>query len=137
MLYKKMNKGKLKNFFQFMKFGIVGLSNTLISLFVYYIIIYLGVHYIIANTVSFIIGVANAYYWNSKYVFQEQIINRYKFSSIIKVFVSYGSTFIISTLLLFVWVDVIDISDKIAPIINLIITIPLNFILNKFWAFKS
>ena len=40
---------------QFIKFGIVGLSNTLIYLLVYYILLYLKVPYIIANGVGFII----------------------------------------------------------------------------------
>ncbi|MEG2931919.1 MAG: GtrA family protein [Ruthenibacterium sp.] len=29
------------------------------------------------------------------------------------------------------------VSEWIAPVINLVITIPLNFILNKFWTFKQ
>lgn len=41
---------------QFIKFGIVGVSNTLVSLLVYYILIFLGTHYIIANTAGFILG---------------------------------------------------------------------------------
>jgi putative flippase GtrA len=33
-------------------------------------------------------------------------------------------------------VNYLNISEFIAPILNLIITIPLNFLLNKFWAFR-
>lgn len=134
---RKSNKNKLKILYQFIKFGIVGLSNTILSLVVYYTCLNFGLHYILANTLSFIAGVMNAYYWNSRYVFHEQINNSNKISSILKVFFSYGSTFVISTVLLLVWVDILCISDKIAPLINLIITIPFNFILNKYWAFKK
>ena len=121
---------------QFIKFGIVGISNTLISLFIYYVLVYLNVHYIIANTAGFFCSVINAYYWNSKYVFKEKSKERNIIKSFIKVFISYAGTFILGTFLLYLWVDIIHVSDIIAPIINLLITIPLNFFLNKLWAMK-
>lgn len=121
---------------QFVKFGLVGVSNTLINLAVYYAVVLLfGVeHYILANTLGFIISVINAYIWNSKFVFQKK--GRKHGKSFIKVFVSYGSTFLLGTGFLFVLVHYWNVSEMIAPIINLLLTIPLNFLLNKFWAFK-
>ena len=44
----------LRRFEQFIKFGIVGCSNTLINLFVYYLFLYLDAHYLIAYTLSLI-----------------------------------------------------------------------------------
>jgi len=119
---------------QFIKFGIVGLSNTLISLLVYYALIYIGINYIISNTVGFVISVLNAYYWNNRYVFKKS--NKGNLKPMIKTFVSYGMTFVLSTVLLVVMVDYVSISKVIAPVLNLIITIPLNFLLNKLWAFR-
>lgn len=121
---------------QFVKFGLVGVSNTLISLAVYYaVVLLLGVeHYILANTLGFVISVINAYIWNSKFVFQKK--GRKHGKSFVKVFVSYGSTFLLGTGFLFVLVHYWNVSEMIAPIINLLLTIPLNFLLNKFWAFK-
>ena len=133
----KLNVNKkelLKLVKQFIKFGIVGLSNTLISLVVYYGLIYFGINYIFANTVGFIISVVNAYYWNNKFVFKKSIEGNLK--PMIKTFASYGTTFVLSTILLIAMVDYLNISNIIAPVLNLIITIPLNFLLNKFWAFK-
>lgn len=121
---------------QFIKFGIVGFSNTIISLVVYYICVFMGMHYILSNLIAFIISVLNAYYWNNRYVFKNKETKKTEKSVIIKVFISYGVTFIISTVLLYFWVQILVISKLIAPIINLIITIPMNFLLNKFWAFK-
>lgn len=135
-VYEETRRRKFVALFkQFFKFSIVGISNTLISLGIYYLLVYLGVHYIIANIVGFIISVINAFYWNSKYVFPKGVKNRKK--SFIKCFVAYGFTFLLGTLLLYLMVDIIGISDKIAPIINLCITVPINFILNKLWAFKE
>ena len=111
-------------------------KRQLISLAVYYaVVLLLGVeHYILANTLGFVISVINAYIWNSKFVFQKK--DRKHGKSFVKVFVSYGSTFLLGTGFLFVLVHYWNVSEMIAPIINLLLTIPLNFLLNKFWAFK-
>lgn len=120
---------------QFIKFGIIGVSNTCISLAIYYILVWFNCNYIIANIIGFLVSTLNAYYWNNKYVFKNTTKN--KFKVIIKVYISYGVTFIMSTCLLYVFVDVLKISKYIAPLINLCITVPLNFIVNKLWAFKQ
>lgn len=121
---------------QFVKFGIVGLSNTLISLSIYYIFIFINKDlYLIGNTVGFVVSVLNSYYWNNRFVFKAE--NRNHIKALSKTFLSYGTTFVLGTVLLIVMVKVLMISEVIAPLLNLIITVPLNFMLNKFWAFKE
>lgn len=124
---------------QFIKFGIVGLSNTLISYVVYVVLVYLKMHYILANIMGFLVSVLNAYYWNNKYVFKEQEgEQRVWWKTLGKTFLSYAGTgLVLSNVLLVVWVDWLGISEIIAPIINLLITVPLNFIMNKYWAFRQ
>lgn len=135
------NKEDLKRLIvQFIKFGIVGVSNTLISLAIYYVLVFFNCNYIVANTIGFIISVLNAYYWNNKYVFKSKDKVKTKKDTVkqlIKVYMSYGVTFVLSTVLLYIMVDCLDISEYIAPIINLCITVPLNFVMNKLWAFKK
>lgn len=120
---------------QFIKFGIVGLSNTLISLAIYYFLVHFGMHYVWANTIGFIISVLNAFFWNSRYVFKSEKATRNR--QLIKTFVVYGVTFALSTLLLYLMVDRLKISELVAPLINLCITIPLNFFLNRNWTYKQ
>jgi len=132
---KKIDKEEFCNLIkQFIKFGIVGVSNTLISFLIYYVLIYFKINYVVANTIGFVVSVLNSYYWNNKFVFKKIAGGNLK--PLIKTFVSYGTTFVISTVLLVIMVNYLNISELIAPILNLIITIPLNFLLNKFWAFK-
>lgn len=119
---------------QFFKFGLVGISNTLIGLACYYVLVFFHVHYIIANTVGFVIGVLNSYYWNNRYVFTDRKGDH--LSAIMKMYMAYGATFLLGTLLLYIMVDIIGISELVAPVINLLITVPVNFILNKYWAMK-
>ena len=120
---------------QIMKFSLVGVSNTFISLSVYYILVILGIHYILANMIAFIISVFNAFYWNRKFVFKENEVRWYV--QLAKVYASYGTTFVLGTTFLFIMVNFFGISEFIAPLINLCITTPLNFCLNKFWAFRK
>lgn len=121
---------------QFFKFGIVGVSNTLISLGCYYLLVYLGAHYLLANAVGFVLSVCNSYFWNSRYVFKDK--NEHNgWRAFIKVFFSYGVSFCLSSVLMFLFVQVLEISKYLAPILRLVFTIPLNFVMNKLWAFKE
>lgn len=127
-------KEGLKSIIQFIKFGIVGVSNTVISLGIYYVLVLFNINYIIANTVGFIVSVLNSYYWNNKYVFKSEKRNHLR--ALRKTFIAYGSTFLIGTLFLYIMVQYMNVSQVMAPIINLLFTIPINFMINKLWAFR-
>ena len=132
----KLVKELWKRYGQFIKFAIVGCSNTIINLCVYYSLIYVGCHYLIAYTCGFCVSVCNAFYWNNKYVFTNKQ-ERNTFKAFIKVVTSYGMSFLLSMVLMTVLVEGFQVSSYIAPITKMIITIPLNFVLNKLWAFKD
>ncbi len=129
---------KLEGLLQFAKFGMVGASNTLITMATYTVLVAVGVNYQIGNAVGYLAGVTNSFYWNNKYVFKvEEGEKRSWFTAYIKCLISYLGGYFVSVVVLFLWVDVLNLNEYIAPFINLIITIPLNFILNKKWAFKD
>lgn len=120
---------------QFIKFGLVGVSNAIVLLMVYYALLYIQLHYIIAYIIGFAISVLNAFLWNNRYVFKNSSSTFWH--KLAKVYISYITSFFLSTILLYLWVDMIGISDKIAPIINICITTPINFMMNRLWAFKK
>lgn len=124
-----------KLFAQFIKFGIVGITNVLVTYGVYYVLIFLKVNYLIANTIGYVAGILNSYYWNNKYVFKNSIYNSTK--KLIKVFASYFITYILNIILLYCLVQRMGILETVAPVIVIVATIPINFLLNKFWAFKK
>ena len=120
---------------QFAKFGLVGVSNTLLALAIYYaLVLGFGAHYMAGNTVAFALSVLNAYYWNKRFVFNEK--SRRSAWQLARIYASYGFTFLLSTGTLFIMVDVFGISHIVAPVLNLAITVPANFLLNKFWVFR-
>lgn len=118
---------------QFVKFSVVGLSNTIISLFVYYLFLWLEFNYLIANTLSWVISVFNAFYWNNKYVFKNE--NTW-LKALIRTYLSYGFSFILGSVLLALLVELFHVSQTLAPLAVLVVTIPLNFLMNKFWTFR-
>ncbi len=134
LIGKELSEQQWQAFMQFVKFCLVGVSNTAISLVVYYIFVLISKDmYIVGNAVGFVVSVLNSYFWNSRFVFKKKDEQA---KTILKTFLAYGTNLIIGTLLLYLFVDVWGISEFVAPLLNLIITIPLNFLLNKFWVMK-
>lgn len=132
-----MNIKKL--FVQFVKFGLVGVSNTAISYGIYVILTYTGFPYIISNIIAFVISVLNSFFWNNRYVFKKNDAeNRNPWLTLTKTFLAYGITgLLLNNILLILFVERYDMNKYIAPVLILLITIPLNFILNKVWAFRT
>jgi len=123
---------------QFLKFGLVGLSNTAVSMAVYYLFLWINSDwYMLGSILGTILSIANAFFWNDRFVFTG---NKQDVKSVlirlIKTYISYGGTSILSNVLLWIEVSVFGIGKVIAPIVNLIVTIPLNFLINKLWTFQ-
>lgn len=125
-------------FWQFFKFGLVGLSNTAVSMICYYIVLFIDPDlYLLGSIIGTVVSIANAFYWNDKFVFSVNCQDwRSKLKRLGKTYISYGGTSILSNVLLWVEVTFFGVSRALAPIVNLIVTIPLNFIINKLWTFR-
>ena len=119
---------------KFIKFAIVGFGNLFISLVIYYLLVFFSINYQIANIGGFITGSLNGYIGNKLWVFKE---NKQNIISIIKFYSTYLATWLLSAVLLYIWIEIIGISDKIAPVINIFITTPINYLLNKYWVFNK
>ncbi len=152
-----------RSVWQFIKFGFVGLTNTLISWVTTFAVILIvgdlcGIRTLtlgsltipnfdanLGNLLGFVVGVINSFSLNRRYVFtnkQEQSDKR----AFAKTFVCYGATFLLSMVLMNLLLEVFglhivlfgkDVSKYVATMFRLLITIPLNFIANKLWAFKD
>jgi len=144
-----------KKFHQFFKFCIVGGTNFLISLIVYYFVMWVfgrfpeGAHssnlvtaflfrfdYQIANVLAFIISVLNAYILNRVWVFRKEAIKAAK-GAVFRFFASYGFTFLLSVFLAWAWVELFSVSKNYVPILNVLITTPINYLLSKYFSFRK
>lgn len=136
-----------KTVVQFFKFGLVGASNTVIGYLIYaaslkvlrLLNLWPSIDIYISQFIMFVLSVAWSFYWNNRFVFKkEEKTERNIGKALIKTYISYAFTsLILSELLLMVWVEILGINDYVAPILSLIITVPLNFVIQKFWAFKD
>ena len=124
---------------QFIKFGLVGVSNTLVSWACYYLFLWIDDRlYLVGSIVGTIVSIANAFFWNDHYVFKGGEQDRKsRLKRLGKTYISYGGTSLLSIVLLWLEVELFGVSKAIAPIVNLIITIPLNFLINKYWTFRK
>lgn len=118
---------------QFVKFGLVGLSNTLIALGIYSLLVYLGFHYQIGNIASFLLSSFTGFILNKFWVFKSH--EKKALAQIIKYYTVYCSSLLISMLLSYVWIDFCKIDVYITPLLNLTFTVPYNFILSKKWVY--
>lgn len=133
----QFNEELLDSILQFVKFGFVGILNNVISFITYIVLVRNGIHYTPANIIGFTVSVFNSYYWNNKYVFAMNS-RRVWWKTFLKTYISYAGTgILLSNTLLIIWIEVCGISKTIAPLINIIVTIPINFLVNKYWAYRK
>lgn len=145
LFHKELTPETIESIIQFIKFGLIGVTNTVISY-----VLNVGVllllqplevswDYVAGNVIAFMISVLWSFYWNNRFVFVvREGEHRSAGKAILKTYISYGFTgIIINNLLSWMWIFFFNISKYIAPLINLIISVPLNFVINKLWAFKT
>ena len=124
---------------QFIKFGMVGAVNTVLSYTITNIGFYvLKLHEQISNVIAFVITVFISFILNGKFVFKGQEQNEQSWiKRLLKVYASYSITgLFLTAILLYIEESIFGVPHYIATLMNLIITIPINFLLNKLWAYK-
>lgn len=77
-IQKKLEAKGITLFIQFLKFGLVGISNTLVSGVIYFLMneLWFPGKWFAASLVSWGISVLNAYLWQNIFVFKEDEIGR-------------------------------------------------------------
>ncbi len=64
--------GKVKAFWQFIRFCLVGVSNVVVCEGIYVVLLFCGVHYLVANILGNLISILNAYFWSNRFVFRAE-----------------------------------------------------------------
>jgi len=126
---------------ELIKYLIFGILTTLISLLTYYFLVYTFLNpknpteLQIANIISWITCVTFAYITNRKYVFNSKDNNIFK--EITKFYSSRLTTLFIDMLIMFIFVTILHLNDKIIKILVQIIITILNYILSKLLVFTK
>lgn len=121
---------------QLVKYNMVGVVNTLVDFVVYQLLTFLGLHYGIAQCISYGCGILNSYFFNSRWTFQKDSgRNREEFAAFVAVnLVSMG----LSVLLLKFCYDTLNIqSNLISKAIVTPVVMLVNFSGSKLFVFKN
>jgi putative flippase GtrA len=119
---------------KFLKFCAVGVTNTIITLIVFYLINkVLMVNYIVSTSVSYLCGVVNSYYLNRRYTFKDKNSNVFlQFTRFITLnLVSLG----VNLILMYLFVELFYLDSMIAQVLSTIATTLLNFAGSKLIVF--
>lgn len=148
--HKELKGKQADSFMQFVKFALVGVSNTIVSLAINFGVLFvcsrLGLfakaqeikyQAFIANTIAFLLSVIWSYMLNSRFVFKEgEGEKRVWWKTLLKTYAAYAFTGLgLSNLISWLCIDKWGINKYIAVLINLVLSVPINFVLNKFWAY--
>ena len=119
---------------RFIKFIFVGGLNTIVGYGTYALFLWLGIYYLVASTLSTIIGVINSYLLNKKITFNDVNINTktpFKFASV------YLVSYLAGLLNLFILVKKCNIDSYVAGFMNLFVTTSISWFGHRYFSFKE
>lgn len=119
---------------QFVKFGIVGVSNTLLTFVVYTVLLKVfGVWYLAASAVGFVAGATNGFMWNRRWTFREHVGDAL---TPVRWAVVQGTGLAINEGLLYVLVDTAGLDKILAQVIATAFVTVSTFFANRAWTFR-
>lgn len=130
-----------KKYKEIINYLIFGVLTTVVSLLVYYISVFTilnpdnPIQLQIANILSWIAGVAFAYFTNRKFVFESEEKNKLKEAG--KFVSARVITLIMDMLIMYLGVTMLLLNDKIIKLISQVVIIISNYVFSKLFVFKK
>lgn len=124
-----------KPFIQFIKFGIVGVSNTLLTAITIWILlkVFHSSDYI-SNFAGYIIGLINSFIWNRKWTFA----SKSKMGiTVFKFIVTFAISYLFQLGNLYLLLHFTHIDSYISQLLSIVVYTCINFVLNKYYTFKN
>ena len=136
-----------KTFVQLLKYGVIGVSNTLITLVVFYVInTLMGLDYAVANTLGYILGLINSFVWNLTWVFRTggnvwREAGLFALGFIICFALQMGvSQWLLSTSLhdlTISWLPMKNTGENVIMCLSMVVYTLANYVYNRFVTFKK
>ncbi len=123
------------NWLQLVRFAIVGASGYAVNLILYALLVrVLGVEYLVAETVAWIVAAANNFVWNRHWTFKAGAgqVHGQAARFFIVTLVALG----VNLLVLRILVQSAGMDKVLAEVLALAASTPLNFLGNKLWSFR-
>lgn len=125
---------------QFIKFSLVGVLNTLIDFFAFFLLTRLipwfKDNYLVANALAFSLAVTNSFILNKRWTFKnfrrDNLLAQY-----FKFFILSALTLLITGLFLYYLINQLNIYDLLAKVIVILISVSCNFFISRLFIFRS
>lgn len=111
---------------EFLRFLAVGLANTAFS-YGLYLLLDLWLPYKIAYSIAYVCGIIFSYFLNARWVFKTVVSLKTFFAFPLVYVVQY----VLSMLGLHLLVELFSVPEKLAPIIVIVLTIPVTFLVSR------
>ena len=119
---------------QFAKFGIVGISNTLITFVVYTLLLKVfGVWYLAASAIGFAVGAVNGFLLNRRWTFRGHVGDA---RTPLRWMVVQGCGLGLNEALLFFWVDTVGLDKLAGQAFAIAVVTVVTFLTNRAWTFR-
>ena len=126
---------KHQSLIQFLKFGIVGISNTLITaLTIWLFLKVLHCSDYFANFTGYILGLINSFIWNRKWTFENKSTIK---ETIFKFLATFAVSYLIQLGNLYLLLHFTQIDPYICQLLSIVTYTFVNFLLNKYYTFKK
>ena len=120
---------------QFVKFGIVGVSNTLISFAVYTLLLkVLGVWYVAASGIGFAVGAINGFLWNRAWTFRGHIGDAL---TPVRWFVVQTCGLLVNLGLIYLLIDGAGLDKLVGQAMTIAVVTVFTFLTNRAWTFRG
>ncbi len=119
---------------QFVKFGIVGVSNTLLTFVVYTVLLKVfGVWYLAASAIGFVCGATNGFLLNRRWTFREHVGDAL---TPVRWGVVQSGGLGINLGLLFLFVHVGKVDELVGQALATVVVTVTTFFANRAWTFR-
>ena len=121
---------------QFVKFGVVGVSSTVIDWGIYLLLTRIfGIFYLMAKILSFSVAVLNSYIWNRRWTFRSN--DPAKLKQFIKFLTISIVGLVLNSSIMYIAVSYIKLHDIYGLFLATAIVLGWNFLANKYYTFKE
>jgi dolichol-phosphate mannosyltransferase len=124
------------NWFQLGRFVAVGASGYVVNLAVFTVCVHgLGVNYLVAATLAFLVAVTNNFVWNRHWTFDARGVHA-GFQAF-RFFVVSVAAFLFNIAILYALVEGAGLGKVPAQAIAIVLATPVSFVGNKLWSFRT
>ena len=117
-------------FFEFLKYNLVGIANTLVGFSIVFSLMFFGLHAVQSNMIGYAIGAVLSFYLNSKYTFKSKLTKELAIKFFGVLAVSYLLNFLVLR-----WLLSMEVDPYLAQLFSAVVYTFCSFVFMKVFVF--